>query len=253
MVPALNARTRVRGYAFTGENILPGPFAIGIGVFFFEGAWQVDAPESVFQVFLVNLFYAPEVFLKWDEQAFGQHGDTVFFAFAITDGKTLLCKINVFYTQAGTLANTQAATIEQFRHKLRCARHGIDNSYHFFFVQDGREAFGFAGANRFDGVERLIEDFFVEEDDGAEGLVLGRGSDFALGGEVGDEGFDFGNSHSFGVAPVVKEDEAAAPVYIGFFSAKGEVLGPESFAHLVKQLFPPGGGCVFSGRWGGFL
>jgi hypothetical protein len=253
MVTALNPRAWVRDNAFARKNILPGPFAIGIRVFIFERVGQVDCAESVFQVFLMNLFDAPEMFFKGEEQAFRQHGDAIFFAFAIPDGEALLFKINIFYTQTNTLANAQSATVKQFGHELLCARHGIDDTHNFVLVQDGRNTLGFAGSNGVDGFKRLVEDFFIEEDEGAEGLVLRGGSNFALGGEVGDEGFDFGIAHFIGVALVVEEDEAAAPVYVGFLCAKGVVLGLESLAHSVEKFFPPGGRCVFAGRWGVFF
>ena len=57
-------------------------------------------------------------------------------------------------------------------------------------------------------------------------LVLGKdeavphgGRDMALDSEVGEEGGDLFATHIFGVAFVVKEDEAPGPFQIDFFGA----------------------------------
>ena len=80
----------------------------------------------------------------------------------------------------------------------------------------------------------------VEEEDGAEGLILGGDGDLSFDGEVGDEGLDLGFCHVFGVAFLVEEDVAFDPFDVGLFGAVGVVFGAEGFAHLIEQFF--GGG-----------
>ena len=57
------------------------------------------------------------------------------------------------------------------------------------------------------------------EQQGTEGLVLRRGADVAVDGQVGQELVDLGGAEGGGVADAVEEDEAPDPPDVG-------VLGP---------------------------
>ena len=59
----------------------------------------------------------------------------------------------------------------------------------------------------------------IEEEEGAQGLVLGRCAYPGAGGEVGQEGGDFLGTEGAWVLFVVKEDEGLDPMPIGFFGA----------------------------------
>lgn len=226
----------VGGEVFGGENILPGPFAGGVGVFLGKRIGQVDGAVSVFEVLLVDLLDAGEVFAQGWEEAIGEHGEAVFFAFAFANDDAALFEIQVFDAQAQAFDDAQAGAVEDFCHELVGAGEGVDDALDFAFGEDGGEAFGLLGTNA-DGIfERFTQDFTVEEEDGAKGLVLGGGSDFAFDGQVGDKGFDFGLAHFAGVAFFVEEDEAARPFDVGFFGTKGIMLGAQGVAHLVEQF-----------------
>ena len=67
----------------------------------------------------------------------------------------------------------------------------------------------------------------------------------SLDSEVGEEGGDLVAAHIFGVAFVVKEDEAPGPFQIDLFGANRIVLGAERFFHLVEQLLGSGRGCHY--------
>lgn len=109
---------------------------------------------------------------------------------------------------------------------------------------------GSNGSNIFEG---LAENFAIEKENGTEGLILSGGSYFALGGEVGNEGFDFGNAHVSGMAFVMKENEPLCPFYIGVFSAIGVVLGSKGVPHLVEEFFPLRGRCALRLKGRGVL
>ena len=76
-----------------------------------------------------------------------------------------------------------------------------------------------------------MEDFTVEEENGAKSLVLGGGGNMALGCQVHEEGLDFRSAHVVRVAfdirraqsRILEEDIAAHPIEVGFFGAKGVV------------------------------
>ena len=64
-----------------------------------------------------------------------------------------------------------------------------------------------------------MEGVAVEEEYGADGLILGGGGGFPIHDKVGDELVDFGDAHFAGVAFVVKEDVFTNPLDVGFFGA----------------------------------
>lgn len=117
----------------------------------------------------------------------------------------------------------------------------------FLFGEDGRDAFTFLGAEGKEGgfVEGNLEDVAVEEEDGAEGLVLGGFGYFSFNDEVGDELVDFADGHLAGVdgdltaveVGVVIANVLADPVEVGFFGARGVLFEADVFAVLVEKFF----------------
>jgi hypothetical protein len=171
-----------------------------------------------------------QMLLERQDQALGQHGDAVFFPFAVADEDGPLGKVNVLDAQAQALHEAQASAVEQPGHQLVSARQVAQDAVNLVFSQDGGQAFGLFGASGVDGaVEVLVEHVAVEKEQGAEGLLLD--------GQVGEKGFDFGEAHVSGVAFVVKEDVAFDPVHVGLFGADGIVLEAQNVADLIEQFF----------------
>jgi hypothetical protein len=73
----------------------------------------------------------------------------------------------------------------------------------------------------------------VEEEDGAEGLVLGGGGDVAFDGKVTEKGFDLGNAHVLGMTLVVKQNVTPNPLNVGFFCTIRVVFEPNSVSDLL--------------------
>jgi hypothetical protein len=81
-----------------------------------------------------------------------------------------------------------------------------------------------------------LQDVAVEEEDGAEGLILGGGGDVLFDGKVGDECLDLGGAQVFGVAFAVEEDVAFDPVFVGLFGAEGVVFGADGVGDLIHEF-----------------
>ena len=85
----------------------------------------------------------------------------------------------------------------------------------------------------------------VEEEDGAESLILGGGGHVALYGQVGEKGFDpstgsgqrFRRAHILGMAFVMEKDVALDPVRVGLFGADGIVLEADDVAYTIQEFF----------------
>jgi len=97
-----------------------------------------------------------------------------------------------------------------------------------------RKALWAIGANdAVDAVERALQDVFVQEEQGAEGLVLRGRRDVAIDREIGEEFVDFRFGHLLRMAFVVEEDETPGPVVIGVFGANGVVANAAGLAEPV--------------------
>lgn len=58
-----------------------------------------------------------------------------------------------------------------------------------------------------------------------------------FGGQVDEEGLNFGSAHFEGMAFVVEEDVTAYPVYVSLFGAVRVMPGAEDVARLVEEFF----------------
>ena len=171
MVTAHNIRARVEGEAFGGEDILPGPLAGGVGVFLIESIGQVDSSVALLDILLVDLLDAGKMFFERGNQALGEHGHAVFFAFAIVDDETVLFKVDIFDSQPNTLNEAQARTVENFCHELVNTGEGIDDTKGFIFGKDSRKVLGLLGSHSSDIIEGQTENFAIEKENGAKGLI----------------------------------------------------------------------------------
>ena len=83
----------------------------------------------------------------------------------------------------------------------------------------------------------MVEDSLVEEHQGIHGLVLGRGGDLALHGEVREECLDlrFGGEEVGAGPHTVETGEASDPLHLGVFRAETIVLGADSHTHLLQK------------------
>jgi len=122
---------RVGGEAVGGEDILPAPFAIGIGVFSFQGEGQVDGPITFFEVGSMELFHPRQMRLEGFNELVGQDRYPIFHPFAFADEDLMLGEVQIFDSQADTFHQTQTASVEEFGHQLRVAGHLTNDSVDF--------------------------------------------------------------------------------------------------------------------------
>src|SRR5262249_46096194 len=101
--------------------------------------------------------------------------------------------------------------------------------------EDDRQAGGPGGGPEAERAEVDLEDLFVEEDEGIEGLVLGADGNVPGDGEGGEEGLDVGGAEVGGVSGVMEEDEAAHPIDIAVLGAAGVAADAEDVADLVEE------------------
>ena len=204
-----------------GKNELPYPLFVGGGVFFIESEGHLNRAKTSGQVFLVDGFCLGEVFAHRRNDAVWEHGDAIVSAFSIVDKDAMIFKVNVLDAKAQTFHEAESGAVHNLRHKFVWACHVGDDGAHFFYGENVGDSFSFFGSDEVEGglVEFDVEGVAVEEEDGADGLILGGGGGFAVDDEVGDELVDLGDTHFTRVAFVVKEDVCPNPFDVGFFGA----------------------------------
>ena len=85
-------------------------------------------------------------------------------------------------------------------------------------------------------VNRYQENVPVEEENGAERLVLRGSGDILFGGQMGEKRLDFRRAHFTRVALVVEEDIAFDPFFIGLLGAIGIVFEANGIANLLEDF-----------------
>ena len=211
---------------------------MGVGVFPFQRKGQIHRAVTAFQILSMQMFDLQQMGFQGGAQLVGEHGHAVFHPFAIAHHNQLLGEVQIFDTQAHTFHEAQAAPIQEFSHHLIFIRHMPQDGLHFGFGQDDGQALGLFGPDNIgQRLQLLLQDFAVEEGDGAQGLALGGGGHVLFDGQMGQEGRDFGGAHVLGVAAVVKQDEAFDPIVVSVFSAAGIMLEAHGLADLVEERF----------------
>ena len=202
------------------KDELPDPFFVGGGVFFVEGEGHLNGTKASGEVFFVDGFCLGEMFAHGDDDTVGKHGDAVVAAFSIVDEDAVVFKVYVFDSEAQTFHEAESAAVHDLCHKFVWACHVGDDGAHFFYGEYVGDSFSFFGSDEIEGglVEFDVEGVAVEEEYGADSLILGGGGGFTVDDEVGDELVDLSDTHFTRVAFVVKEDVCPNPLDVGFFS-----------------------------------
>jgi hypothetical protein len=111
-------------------------------------------------------------------------------------------------------------------------KHGAD----FLGRQDDRQVVRALGIDEVvEPGNLLLEDRAVEEEEGAEGLVLRRCRNLAIDGQRRQEARELRRSHLGGVPLAVEEDVAADPGDVHLLGATAIVPGANGMAHAIEQ------------------
>ena len=104
-------------------------------------------------------------------------------------------EVNILDAEAEALDQAQAGAKDEFGDELVSSGESGDDSQGLFSGEDGRQVMRFFGSDDGDVRQVYFEHVAVEKEDGAEGLVLGRGGDVFVHSEVGEKGFDLWYAH----------------------------------------------------------
>jgi hypothetical protein len=87
-----------------------------------------------------------------------------------------------------------------------------------------------------------LEDDFVEEQQGAHRLVLGRGGDILIDCQMSQEGLDFASPHLQWMPLAMEHDESFGPVNIGILGTDAIMQQSSRLPYAIEQLGPRIGG-----------
>jgi len=170
------------------------------------------------------------------EHAGRQHGDSILAALALADGDLASFEVEVLHAQLQAFKQAESGAVEEGSGKPRHSRELTQHCSHFGAGEDDGQGWRRAHARDLGQVgQGPGEDDAVEEDDGAQRLVLGGGADVVVRGEGREEARDGVFAERGGVAFFVKEDEALRPEAVSLLGAGAEVADAAGVAELVEE------------------
>ncbi len=190
-----------------------------LGIFAGESVRQVDVAEAFRQVLFVDRADVDQVVLEAFAGGFREHGHPVAAALGSADGDVAEVEVDVLDAKAQALEDPHAGAVEQQHDELRDAFESGEDGRHFFAAEDVGQAARLAGAHHVvEPLEVGLEDVAVEEENGGQGLALGRDRDPVVLGEVGQKPVEIAAVEIARVA-AVKLDVAADPACVGLFGS----------------------------------
>jgi hypothetical protein len=88
-----------------------------------------------------------------------------------------------------------------------------------------------------DEIEFSFKNLLIQEQEGAERLILGGGGNMSLDSHVCEKGSDFCLAHFVWMAFAVEKNEAANPIEVGLFRADAVMLNAQMLTHTIEQLW----------------
>ena len=122
----------------------------------------------------------------------GQHRDSIFAALAIPDHDLVRRDVDVFHAQPAALQQAEASTVEKKRHDPRHAGQLLQDRPGLLAGQDHGQVLGTLGPHDIVEPRQVHAEYVsVQEEQGAECLVLGGRGDAAIDGERGEKPGDW--------------------------------------------------------------
>ena len=147
--------------------------------------------------------------------------------------------VDVLDPEPDRFHDAQPAPVEEFGDHLGSSVHEREHGGDFFAGHDHGDGDLLVGAHGIaTALQRMGEDALVEEHQGIHRLVLGRGSDVSMHGQVRQERFDlrFGGEEVLARPHAVETDEPYDPIHIGALGVHGVVVETEHLADFIEEL-----------------
>lgn len=199
------------------EDPLPAPLPAGMRVLPLQGSRKFDPAGALPEVGLVLPTHPLEMCRQGLLDGGREHADAILASLAVADDDLVGGEVDVLHAQAAALEQAEAGPVEQDGHEpahaAEFAKHGVD----LLASEDDRQGLGPLRPD--DLVEpRQVDTQHrpIEEEQGAQRLVLGGRRDPVLDGERGEKRADLRGSHLGRVPLAVEEDVPPDLGSVGF-------------------------------------
>lgn len=146
-------------------------------------------------------------------------------------------EVDVLDPEPQTLHQAQSAAIEKFDHEPSGAGELGQDCARFFAGEDHRDVLRCLGAlDILNQADLLPEHVLVEEQQGAERLILRGSTDLALDRQMRQEIPDMSGGQIFGMAFAVKANVALDPIGVRLLRADAVMFEPANVTNLVKEF-----------------
>src|SRR5437667_2093573 len=169
--------------------------------------------------------------------------DPVLVALAGADNDLMPPEIDVLYPEPSALQKTQAGAIQQDGHEAGSAAELTENRPHLVAGEHDWQSSWPPGPH--DVVEPghlLLKNLAIEEEQGAQRLILGGRGDVPLDGQRAQIPRELRGAHLGGMTLPVEEDLAPYPGDVGLFGPPAIVTGTDGVANPVEKARGPVGG-----------
>jgi hypothetical protein len=236
----------VDAQSWRGEHELPSPFSWSVWVFSGESIGERCAAEVSEQVAFEWIVDGFKMSFEGGDDWTWEHGDAVFLSFAGSDGDCSQIEVEVFNPEVDAFIEAETWAVEDAGHEEFRACEVCESVLDFGVGEDDGELLGASGPGELADIAQFdMEDLSIEEEDCAEGEVLGRAWAVEFFGDEGEELVDFRGAHKQGMFDFVEVDEACDPIGVRFGSFGAHMAQLGSGAELVEEF-----GFFGLGWWG---
>jgi hypothetical protein len=211
-----------------GEDVLPGQARRSPGQLDTQSFGQVDFAAACLDLGPVAQFDPSDLPPERFAGSVRKQRRAVVSALAAAYHDLAAIEVDVFDPQGEALQKAEAGAVQQFGDEAERGLEMLEEGEDVAHSEDRGEMVGAPGALEPDEIgDGAVEDAAVQEDDGAERLVVGGGGDVALDGKIIEESGDLGGAQIPRVAAPMEGDVGADPVGVRFFGAGREVEAAE--------------------------
>lgn len=219
-----------------GKDILPPKFARGIRILPPQRVRHPHGAAAIGEVACVQGADDFDLVAEAVRKPAGKDGDPVFPPLAVPDDHLMMVEVEILDPEPQSLQNPKSGTVEKSGDKANVAFELRKDRLHFPAAQNNRQLPEIPGSQEAAEVSGIdAENVLVQKDQGIECLVLGRGSDLTVDGEIGEKFADFLRAHFAGMPLSVEEDEASDPMEIGILGAEAVVPDTDRIAYPVEE------------------
>ena len=157
-----------------------------------------------------------------------QHRDAILVALAATDDDLVRGEVDVLDAEPAALEHPEPGPVQQAGHEAGHPLEPLEHGAHLVAGEDDRQALGALRAH--DAIEPGkidLQHVPVQEQEGAQSLVLGGGGHVAVDRQGGEETGDLGRTHLGRMALGVEEEDVPLdPRDVGVLRAPAVVASP---------------------------